>query len=135
MISTSAVARGHHAHGQHKHTRDTHHVESPNIGVASWYGIAGGHKNKNGFHKFTSNGEHFDPLHSMTCAHKSIPFNTVLKVTDLSSGKVIFVRVNDRMPSGPHKLDLTIAAAKALGIYDKGIAKVEFDPVEVAEAR
>ena len=75
----------------------------------------------------------------MTCAHRNLPFNTIVEVENINTGKVIYVRVNDRMRAKPPRIiDLTAGAAKALGIFNTGIAKVKIKPlpipVEVAEA-
>lgn len=80
------------------------------------------------FHgKKTSNGEIFD-MNKLTCASKTLPFNTELKVTNLSNGKSVVVRVNDRGPfvSG-RELDLSKAAAKALDMIGTGIATVKIE--------
>ncbi|MNY11362.1 RlpA-like protein precursor [compost metagenome] len=64
--------------------------------------------------------------HKMTAAHMSLPFGTIVTVTNPDNGESVDVEVNDR---GPHsrkfKIDLSEAAAKALGFYGKGVAKVE----------
>ena len=64
--------------------------------------------------------------HKMTAAHMSLPFGTIVTVTNPENGESVDVEVNDR---GPHsrkfKIDLSEAAAKALGFYGKGVAKVE----------
>lgn len=78
----------------------------------------------------TSSGErvHHD---SLTCAHRSYPFGTLLKVTNLRNGKSCIVRVNDR---GPHSrgriIDLSYGAANALGMIAQGIAMVEVEKVD-----
>ena len=82
-------------------------------GYASWYGRE--------FHgRKTASGGKFD-MYDMTAAHKTLPFGTVLKVTNLSSGKSIKVVINDR---GPYKknriIDLSYAAGRELGILAKG---------------
>lgn len=82
-------------------------------GYASWYGRE--------FHgRKTASGGKFD-MYDMTAAHKTLPFGTVLKVTNLSSGKSITVVINDR---GPYKknriIDLSYAAGRELGILAKG---------------
>lgn len=83
------------------------------------------------FHgKKTSNGEKFD-MNSLTCAHKSLPFNTILKVTNLSNGKSINVRVNDRGPFVlTREIDLSKAAAIKLGMIASGTAKVRLEIVQ-----
>lgn len=77
----------------------------------------------------TSSGErlHHD---SLTCAHRTYPFGTLLRVTNESNGKSVVVRVTDR---GPHRrgriIDLSHAAAKALGMLSQGVAMVLVEPL------
>lgn len=80
------------------------------------------------FHgKKTSNGERFN-MYSLTCAHKMLPFNTVLKVTNLRNGKTVQVRVNDRGPFvGTREIDLSKAAAVQLGMIGTGTAQVRLE--------
>ncbi len=88
--------------------------------VASWYGAE--------FHgKPTSSGEIFD-MYSMTCAHKSYPFGTKLKVTNISNNKTAYCIVNDRGPFVEGRdLDLSYAVAKEVGIIAEGVGKVRID--------
>lgn len=66
----------------------------------------------------------------MICAHKYLPFGTKIKVTDKKSGKSVIVRVTDRGPYGPGRvIDLSLAAAKKLGIEKSGLAKVKIEKV------
>ncbi len=84
------------------------------------------------FHgKKTSNGEKFN-MNSLTCASKILPFDTILKVTNLKNGKSVQVRVNDRGPfvSG-RELDLSKAAAKQLDMIGSGIATVKIEIVKM----
>lgn len=86
------------------------------------------------FHgKRTSNGEIFN-MNDLTCAHKSLPFNTILKVTNLSNGKSVQVRVNDRGPfvTG-REIDLSKAAAKKIGMITSGTAKVKIQIVKIGK--
>ena len=87
-------------------------------GVASYYGKA--------LHgRMTSSGERFD-MNKMTCAHRTLPFGTILNVRDLKTGRSVKVRVTDRGPFGRGRIvDLSLAAAKELGIVSRGIAQVE----------
>jgi rare lipoprotein A len=96
----------------------THHWYQ--IGEASWYGIRfQGHK--------TANGEPFD-MNALTCAHRSLPLGSWIRVTNLRNHKSIFVRVNDRGPVPEDRvIDLSYAAARAVGIH--GLAKVKLEPV------
>ncbi|MCQ2576053.1 MAG: septal ring lytic transglycosylase RlpA family protein [Treponema sp.] len=83
------------------------------------------------FHgKRTSNGETFN-MNSLTCAHKSLPFNTVLKVTNLANGKTVQVRVNDRGPFVLNReIDLSKAAAVQLGMIGTGTTQVRLEIVK-----
>jgi len=92
------------------------------IGIASYYG-----PRWNG--RRTANGEILN-LNELTAAHKTLPFNTIVKVTDLDTGRSIIVRINDRGPyiSG-RVIDLTDSAAKELGILNKGIARVKLEVI------
>ena len=77
----------------------------------------------------TSSGER---LHhrDFTCAHRTHPFGTLLKVKNLSNGKEVVVRVNDRGPFGRGRIvDLSWGAAKALGMLSQGVVAVEITPV------
>lgn len=87
-------------------------------GVASWYGTKF-HGNK------TSNGETYD-MYAMTAAHKSLPLPTYVEVSNLSTGKKIIVRVNDRGPFHDGRIiDLSYAAAAKLGTLKNGTSSVE----------
>ncbi|HWY63300.1 MAG TPA: septal ring lytic transglycosylase RlpA family protein [Rhizomicrobium sp.] len=93
-------------------------------GLASWYGSA--HKGKT-----TANGEHFDQS-TLTGAHRSLPFNTIIRVTDLKSGKTVKVRINDRGPFVKGRIiDLSAAAAATLGLAKDGIGRVRVDAFAV----
>lgn len=87
------------------------------FGEASWYGP--------GFHgKKTANGEIYD-MHDMTAAHKELPLGTTVEVTNAQNGKKVVVRINDRGPfHGNRVLDLSKAAAEALGVLNHGVAEV-----------
>lgn len=84
------------------------------------------------FHgKKTSNGEIFN-MWAMTCAHKKLPFNTILKVTNLANGKNVQVRVNDRGPFvADREIDLSKGAASKLGMIGSGTAKVRLEIVSL----
>ena len=100
------------------------HVGYVEEGIASWYGKK--------FHgRLTSTREVYD-MYQLSAAHKSLPIPCYVKVTNLSNGKSLIVRVNDR---GPFKkgriIDLSYAAAKRLNIIEKGIARVFVEAIEV----
>lgn len=96
-------------------------------GRASWYGP--------GFHgKRTANGERFD-MYALTAAHKTLPFGTHIRVRSLRNGNEVDVRVNDRGPFTPGKMiDLSRAAAEAIGLVDLGVKDVVISIVNPAEA-
>ncbi|NRB14935.1 MAG: septal ring lytic transglycosylase RlpA family protein [Rhizobiales bacterium] len=89
-------------------------------GKASWYGDE--------FHgRKTANSEIFD-MHAFTAAHKTLPLPSLVKVTNLANNKSIIVRVNDRGPYHNNRLiDLSRAAAEALGYKNKGLADVRVE--------
>lgn len=86
-------------------------------GVASWYG--------KDFHgKKTANGERYD-MYGMTAAHKLLPFNTKVKVTNKRNGKSIIVRINDRGPFVANRIiDLTRTGAEKIDMIAQGTAPV-----------
>jgi rare lipoprotein A len=92
-------------------------------GEASYYGP--------GFHgKKTASGEIFDQ-DDYTCAHKSLPFGTKLKVVRVDNGSSVVVRVNDRGPYVDGRiLDLSVAAGKKIGLDKVGHAKVVATVIE-----
>jgi rare lipoprotein A len=76
--------------------------------------------------RLTANGEHFKPM-GLTAAHRKLPFGTKLKVTNLKTGKSVLVRVNDRGPFIRGRiLDLSLGAAKVIGLNRSGVAKISF---------
>ena len=89
-------------------------------GLASWYG--GKFQGRQ-----TANGEIFD-TNKFTAAHKTLAFGTVVKVTNLENGESTVVRINDRGPFIPGRIiDLSRAAAVAIGLAGKGVAKVRVE--------
>ncbi|TYT74146.1 septal ring lytic transglycosylase RlpA family protein [Desulfobotulus mexicanus] len=87
-------------------------------GIASWYGSK--------FHgKTTANGEKYN-MHAMTAAHKTLPFGTLVEVRCTETGKKVQVRINDRGPFVRGRIiDLSYAAAKAIGLDKKGVGPVD----------
>jgi rare lipoprotein A len=85
--------------------------------VASFYG----HRHKG---RRTASGSRYDPA-ALTCAHRTEPFGTRLRVTDLETGRQVVVKVNDRGPFVRGRvIDLSLAAARELGMVDRGVARV-----------
>lgn len=93
-------------------------VGTAQMGVASWYGP--------GFHgRKTSSGEIYN-MHELTAAHRTLPMDTLVQVTNASNGEKIVVRINDRGPYiGKRVIDLSLAAAQALDMDHKGVGDVE----------
>jgi rare lipoprotein A len=78
----------------------------------------------------TANGETFN-THELTAAHPSLPFGTKLRVTNVSTGRSVTVRVNDRGPYVPGRVvDVSYSAAEQLGMVKGGLAKVKLDVVQ-----
>jgi rare lipoprotein A len=94
-------------------------------GIASWYGPD--------FHgKHTSNGEVYN-MNSLTAAHKTLPFNSVVLVTHRESGESVTVRINDRGPFvGDRIIDLSYGAANKLGVIESGTAPVSLRVIREA---
>jgi rare lipoprotein A len=78
----------------------------------------------------TASGEKFD-THQLTAAHRTLPFGTRLRVTNVATGRSVTVRVNDRGPFVEGRVvDVSYSAANALGMIDKGLASVKLDVVQ-----
>jgi rare lipoprotein A len=93
-------------------------------GVASWYGFETYHQ-KDGH--MTANGEAFDP-NGLNAAHKYLPLPTFVRVTNLENRRSIILRVNDRGPFVNGRIiDLSAGAARKLGFFEKGTAKVRVE--------
>ncbi len=87
-------------------------------GVASWYGP--------NFHgKLTANGERYD-MYGLTAAHRTLPFNTLLRVENLENGESVVVRINDRGPFAKNRIiDLSKKAAQQIDMIGNGTAPVK----------
>jgi len=83
------------------------------------------------FHgRLTANGERFD-MNDLTAAHKSLPFGSMVRVTNLANGKAVIVRINDRGPFVKGRIiDLSLEAAKEIGLLNKGVTKVRLEAFE-----
>lgn len=92
-------------------------------GLASWYGL--------GFHGArTANGERFDQ-NALTAAHRTLPFGTRVRVTNLQNGRSVVVRINDRGPfTGGREIDLSRGAAAAIGLIGAGVGPVRIDVLD-----
>lgn len=95
-------------------------------GIASWYGTK--------FHAGrTSSGEKYD-MYALTAAHKTLPLPSYIRVKNLTNGRELIVRVNDRGPFHESRiLDLSYAAAAKLGLFPKGTALVEIEALNTTQ--
>jgi rare lipoprotein A len=111
-----AVARKHTPFASHKNAAET---QVASQGLASFYTEG----------TQTANGEKFD-TQELTAAHRTLPFGTRLRVTNVATGRSVTVRVNDRGPFVPGRVvDVSYSAAQTLGMVGGGLAKVKLDVV------
>ena len=93
------------------------------MGIASWYGPP--YHNRRG-----ANGEIYD-MNEMTAAHRTLPLNSIVRVTNIKTGNSAIVRITDRGPFiGERMLDLSLAAAKAVDVWAPGLAWVKMEVLE-----
>ena len=96
-------------------------------GLASWYG-----RERQG--QRTASGELYDST-QLTAAHRTLPFGTRVRVTNLDTGRSVVVRVNDRGPFAYGRLiDVSRAAARELGVFGAGLFTVRLEILEDAAA-
>jgi rare lipoprotein A len=89
-------------------------------GMASYYG-----PKFNG--RKTANGEVFD-MYGLTAAHRTLPFDTKVRVTNLSNNRSVTVRINDRGPFRANRIiDLSLGAAREIGMVEDGVTKVKLE--------
>jgi len=107
--------------GKWYHPKEDPHYDQ--VGLASWYG--------RDFHgKKTANGEYFN-MNALTAAHKTLPLPTFVKVTNISNGRSIILRVNDRGPFvGDRIIDVSRRAAQLLGFQKQGVTRVRIQAVD-----
>jgi rare lipoprotein A len=97
--------------------------EEPEVGLASYYA-----RSLQG--RRTASGDRYDGR-EMTCAHRRYAFGTVLRVTDLETGRSVEVTVTDRGPFTEGRvIDLSRAAARRLGMLERGVARVRIERVQ-----
>lgn len=99
----------------------------PEVGLASWYGHP--------YHgRAAADGEIYD-MEKLTAAHRTLPFNTWVRVTNLSNGKTVDVRIIDRGPFIDGRIiDLSHAAAQAIDLIGPGVARVQLDIIAAPAA-
>lgn len=100
--------------------QSTEALAASQCGKASWYKMG----------KKTANGEAMNPA-AMAAAHRSLPFGTRVKVENLSNGRSVIVRINDRGPfTGGRVIDVTQGAAQQLGMIRSGVVPVKITVVD-----
>lgn len=111
----------------------SHPAESGGQGSSSEEGMASYYADEfNG--RTTSNGEVYD-MNQFTAAHRTLPFNTRVRVTNALSGKAVIVRINDRGPFKDNRIiDLSLAAAKALELIGSGTAPVRLEVLQSGDS-
>jgi rare lipoprotein A len=120
-VTCSAIA-----HAGPKAASKTTASKATQVGMASWYG-----GKFNG--RKTASGERFD-MNALTCAHRSLPLGSWIRVTNLLNLKQVFLRVNDRGPVPRSRvLDLSRAAARMLGIG--GLGQVKIEPIRTGDTQ
>ena len=96
-------------------------------GLASWYGPP--YHNRRG-----SNGEVYN-MHAMTAAHRTFPLGSIVRVTNVKTGSTALVRITDRGPFIPGRIvDLSLAAARKVDVWQPGIAEVKVELMELGPA-
>ena len=97
-------------------------------GLASFYGRA--HSGKT-----TASGEKFDHR-DFTAAHRTLAFGTLVRVTNLANGRTVTVEITDRGPRIPTRIvDISLAAAGALGMVEKGVTRVKLEAFRADQSR
>ncbi len=96
------------------------------VGIASWYGPK--------FHgKKTASGQVFD-MYGKTAAHRTLPFGSVVRVTDLKTGRNTVVIINDRGPFVEGRIiDLSLGAAQEIGLDQAGLMKVKIEVLRLGK--
>lgn len=103
-------------------------IMAQEVGEASYYNDKYHLKNK------TASGELYDKT-KLTAAHRTLPFNTRVRVTNLTNGKIVEARINDRGPFKPTRIiDLSRAAAEQIGLIRAGVARVKVEVISAGNA-
>jgi rare lipoprotein A len=101
---------------------DSRQLIAQSVGQASFYGNEPGEGGP-----LTANGERYNPG-GLTAAHRTLPFGTRVRVTSPNTGRSVVVRINDRGPFvGGRAIDLSVGAARALGLTSSGVGTVRMD--------
>ena len=131
LISCTVSPRYNSSNSNYKKTKSNNSVRKKTNqtiyeGISSWYGP--------NFHgKLTANGEIFD-MYGTTAAHKTLPLNSIVRVTNLENYKSLILKINDRGPYvGDRILDCSFGAAKKLGFDKLGTTTVKIEIIEFGD--
>jgi peptidoglycan lytic transglycosylase len=117
VLPGSNAAVGKH-HASSTNARRASDEQNARYGLASFYG-----------HRQTASGE--KAANDLTAAHRTLPFGTMVRITNIATGQSVTVRINDRGPFVRGRIvDVSYSAAETLGIIERGIAEVKLDVVE-----
>lgn len=124
IVSCSSALR--YSTNNDESVKTSKNYKNTEIGEASFYS-----DEYNG--RITSSGEKYN-MNDLTAAHPTLPFNTILRVTNLSNNKNVIVRVNDRMPDFKDRIiDISLAAAKKIDMIKTGVQKVKIEIIKLGE--
>ncbi len=136
LTEASAKSRKHHHHHVAKKSdwRDANAAITPSAGTGrSFAGVASFYGNESGSQ--TASGQRFNQ-NALTAAHRSLPFGTPVRVTNLENGRRVTVVVNDRGPFVRGRvIDVSKSAARRLGIVRSGLARVRVEAARRAPSR
>ncbi|TQV64386.1 MAG: septal ring lytic transglycosylase RlpA family protein [Sulfurovum sp.] len=125
---TKIVKRGKHSRSDNSSSTKKHSNSKVFVGMGSWYGLT-----FNGCR--TASGERFKE-NKYTAAHRTLPFGTMLEVTDRDTGRKIVVKVNDRGPFSKKRIiDLSCQAGRDLGIARKGVFRAKIEVISREEGK
>jgi len=125
VVSASTSVAKSHERLSAGHGKATHHADKRNVAHSAGAGAREEASRESTQGQRVASGAKFDPS-GYTCAHPSLPFGTHLRVADPKSGRSVVVTVNDRGPFVRGRaLDLSLGAARALGMIGRGVMRVE----------
>ncbi len=135
LVATLAVSTAVSATPSVNSTQPNVSVKSTQL-IARSYGQASFYGNQPGEGgPLTANGERYNPG-GLTAAHKTLPFGTRVRVTSPNTGRSVVVRINDRGPFvGNRVIDLSVAAARAIGLTNSGVGRVRMEILGGGEGR
>lgn len=121
VLATGLLALIHHGAAAQTMRDADATVWKPEVGAASYYGVPAGR------YRRTASGSRFDP-NALTAAHPWLPFGTKVRVTVEQTGRSVVVTITDRLPGRRRIIDLSVGAARLLGILRAGVVEVALAP-------